>query len=194
MTAIAATMANKIKEIFEPFLGQVVWKVRRGHGSFLTMEFGNPHLSAREPIITSHSSFEKVERNLHRRHIDIAGDWRLWVQYAEWNLSTEYGILTNNDLAGSPSDECLRDLDGQRLVRVDSGMKERSCVFTFDLGGALEIWPSASIPEEQWGLYGWEGDIVTCGHDGQLVFERADLERRVYRPLEVAWSRPVKAD
>jgi hypothetical protein len=187
-------MTNKIQQMFEPFVGQVIWQVRRGHGSFLTMEFGNPHLSVREPITTSYSSSDKVKRTLQRRHIDVVGDWRLWIQNAEWKLATKNGILTNDDLAGSPSEECLRDLDGQRLVRVDLGMKERSCVFTFDLGGSLEIRPSASIPEEQWGLYGWEGDIVTCNHDGQLVFERANLERRVYRPLKVAWSRPVKAD
>lgn len=180
-------MTDGVKQLFEPFVGQTVWQVRRGHGSFLVMEFGNPHLSVREPIITSPGSPDKVRRNLQRRHIDVVGDWRLWVQYAEWKLTSRYGVLTNNDPDGSPSDECLSDLDGQQLLLVGPGMKERSCSLAFDLGGALDMWPSESVPEEQWSLYGWEGDIVSCSHDGQLVFERANLDRRVYRPLKINW-------
>lgn len=184
-------MTDRLKQLFAPFVDQAVWQVRRGHGSFLVMEFGNPHLSVREPVITSLGSPDKVRHNLQRRHIDVVGDWRLWVQYAEWTLTSRYGVLTNNDPDGSPSDECLRDLDGQRLLLVGPGVKERFCALTFDLGGTLEMSPSASVPEEQWSLYGWEGDIVSYTHDGQLVFERANLDRRVYRPLEIVWSRRI---
>lgn len=148
--------------------------MRRGHGNFLTMEFGNPHLSVREPIITSHSSSNKVERILQRRHIDVVGDWRLWVQYAEWKLTTNHDVLTNKDPAGSPSDECLRALDGQRFLSVESGSTRGSYVFRFDLGGVLEIRPSTEIPDDQCSLYIWEGDIVSCSSTGKLVHRGRD--------------------
>ena len=60
-------------------------------------------------------------------------------------------------------------------------------MFTFDLGASLEMWPSAEIPDDQWSLYSWGGDIVTCRADGTLVFEKADLEQRKYKPLKVTW-------
>ena len=60
-------------------------------------------------------------------------------------------------------------------------------MFTFDLGASLEIWPSTEILDDQWSLYSWGGDIVTCRGDGPLVFEKADLEQRKYKPLKVTW-------
>ena len=182
-------MMKQIKEFFAPFIGQLVWQVRRGHGSFITMEFGAPHLAVREPIVVRPDSAESVRRNLQRRHVDITGDWHFWVQYGDWRISTRNGVLTSDHSPGSVFDECLSDLEGQRLVSVDPGIRERSCAFRFDLGGSLEIWPSTEIPDDQWSLYSWDGEIVTCGNDGALIFERADLGQRIYRPIDVTWPR-----
>ncbi|PJI44395.1 MAG: hypothetical protein CTR53_01420 [Ferrovibrio sp.] len=33
-----------LESVFRPLIGQLVWSVRKGHGTFLTMEFGAPHL------------------------------------------------------------------------------------------------------------------------------------------------------
>jgi hypothetical protein len=58
----------------------------------------------------------------------------------------------------------------------------------FDLGASLEMSPSAEIPDDQWSVYSRDGDIVSCRADGTLVFDKADLEQRKYRPLRVTWS------
>ena len=42
---------KQIKEFFTRFIGQPVWQVRGGHGSFLTMEFGAPHLLVSSPPV-----------------------------------------------------------------------------------------------------------------------------------------------
>jgi len=180
---------KQIREFFNPFIDQLAWQVRRTHGSFLTMEFGAPHLTVREPIAASPDTSLRIKRNLQRRHVDVTGDWHFWVQYGDWRISTANGVLTSDHPWGSEFDECLRDLEGQRLVSVDRGIRERSCAFKFDLGGILEIWPSTEIPEDQWSLYSWDGDIVTCRNDGALEFEKADLQQSVYKPLDVKWPR-----
>jgi hypothetical protein len=174
-----------IKRFFIRFIGEIVWQVHRGHGSFLTMEFGLSHLSVREPVAVSSGTSPRVMHNLKRRSVVIVGDWHFWVQYGDWKLATAWGTLTNYDPPGTPLDECLRDLDGQRLASVGSGSMVGSCEFGFDLGATLQIWPSTEIPDDQWSVYGWNGDIVTCRHDGELVFEKADLDRRVFKPLQV---------
>jgi hypothetical protein len=168
---LACTM-EQIQKFFTSFIGQMVWQVRRGHGSFLTMEFGAPHLSVREPIVPNPDTCGSVRRNLQRRHVDITGDWHFWVQYGEWRLPTDDGALTSDDSPGTPFDECLRDLEGQRLVAVEPGTRERSCAFSFDLGGSLEIWPSIEIPDDQWSLYSVGGDIVTCDNNGLWFLRR----------------------
>ena len=174
---------EEMKNLFAPLVGQLVWQVRRGIGSFLTLEFGMPHLSIREPIAPRASRSPKVRRNLMRRGVYVTGDWHLWVQYGDWVLSTFAGALTSEDPAGSPSDECLRDLDGQRFLSVDGGNMGGSCAFRFDLGGLLEIWPSAEIPDDQWGLYIWNGDIVSCSSAGKLVHSERDPDGKVFKRL-----------
>ena len=178
---------RQIGEFFAPFIGQSVWQVRRGHGSFLTMEFGMPHLAVREPITPSPDISGRVRRNLLRRHVAVTGDWHFWVQYGDWKITTTDGVLTSGDAPGSQFDECLRDLDGQRLVSVGPGTRIRSCAFSFDLGAILEIWPSTENPDDQWSLYSWGGEIVTCRNDGELEFEKTGPEQRIYKPLDVTW-------
>lgn len=127
---------EQIKKFFTSFIGQTVWQVRRGHGSFLTMEFGAPHLSVREPIVPNPDTCGRVRRNLQRRHVDITGDWHFWVQYGEWRLSTDDGALTSDDFPGTPFDECLRDLE-------DSGSLPSSPAPANGLVRSALIWAGA---------------------------------------------------
>jgi len=174
---------EQIKDLFAPLVGQLVWHVQRGVGTFLTLEFGMPHLSIREPISPKSASSPKVRRNLRRRGVYVTGDWHLWVQYGDWILSTSCGVLSSDDDPDSPMDECLRDLDGQRLMSVDPGTKRNSCIFSFDLGGSLEIWPSDEIADDQWGLYIWNGDIVSYSNQGELTFTKSDPNEHIFKRL-----------
>jgi hypothetical protein len=163
---------KQIRDPFKPVIGQLVWCVRRGHGSFLTMEFGMPHLSVREPTAAGVDSTERVRRNLKRRRVFVVGDWHLWIKYGEWKLSTAGGVLDSRSPSGSPLDECLGDLDGQRLISVEAGSTPASTAAKFDLGGLLEVWPSQENADDQWSLHSWNGDIATWRSDGVLTFEK----------------------
>jgi hypothetical protein len=162
-----------VENLFGPLAGLLVWGVRRGHGSFLIMELGMPHLSIREPIAPRHARSPQVRRDLQRRKIHIAGDWHLWVRYGQWELSTAHGVLDSTSPVGSIGDECLADLDGQRLRSVAPGRLPRSCAFAFDLGGLLEVWPSTRIPDDQWSLHGRDGSVAAFQSDGSLVVDNA---------------------
>lgn len=174
---------EQIKDLFAPLVGQLVWQVHRGIGTFLTLEFGMPHLSIREPIAASSDSPPRVRRNLNRRGVYVTGDWHLWVQYGNWMLLTSGGVLNRGDPSDSPLDECLRDLDGQRFMSVERGNREGSCLLRFDLGGILEIWPSTEIPDDQWALYNWNGEIASYSSDGKLIFDKSSLDGRVFKRL-----------
>jgi len=174
---------QQIQNLFAPLLRQFPWNVRCGHGSFLTLEFGQPHIIVREPITASPGGSERVRRNLARRGISIAGDWHLFVQYCDWKISVA-DCSVDSQSSGISSNECLLDLEGQRLVSVIGGSLPNSCKFQFDLSGGLELWPSSEYEptDDMWTLYRWNDDIGglrvvgSLRGDGTLDVEDTGIE------------------
>ena len=58
---------------FAKLLGLPCWGVKRGWGSFLTLEFGEPHLEVVEPRL-SDSLYPKVRAAAARRSAHVHGD------------------------------------------------------------------------------------------------------------------------
>ena len=56
-----------IGEVFAPLIGQLVWAVKGGFGTFITMEFGDSHLTIEEPMVARRSSSERLRRHIARR-------------------------------------------------------------------------------------------------------------------------------
>lgn len=162
---------DQIQDLLKSLIGRIAWGVDRGHGSVFHMEFGAPHLVVREPITPSPGGSAKVRRGLLRRRVHVQGDWSFWVNYGDWTLRTADGVLDSTNDPGSPLDDCLRDLEGQKLLSLEAGQKPNACVLTFDLGAVLEIWPSTEIQDDQWSLHTWNGRIASFQHDGSVVFE-----------------------
>jgi hypothetical protein len=121
------------------------------------------------------NSSARAQRHLKRRKVSIVGDWHLFVQYCDWKISVAGGSLDSRSIGGTSSDECLADLDGQRLVSIASGPLPNSWKFEFDLGGVLEVQSSAAYEpaDDMWSLHGWNGDISAMQNDGKILFEKA---------------------
>ena len=63
----------------------------------------------------------------------------------------------------------IRELDGQKLVRVTANYLPGHTVFEFDLGGRLTARPYDKFyeePSEQWLLFEPSGDVLTLRADG----------------------------
>jgi hypothetical protein len=166
----ATTSKQQVSGLFKPLIGQLVWNVRGGHGSFITLEFGEPHLSVREPVEPNHARGARVQRALRRRRVSILGDWSLFVQYCDWKISVADGSVDSQSI-GTSSNECLADLDGQRLVSLESAARFNSWKFQFDLGGMLEVWPSAAYgpTDDLWHLATWNDGTAALTADGTVV-------------------------
>jgi hypothetical protein len=158
--SFASAPLSEPREVFRPFIGQLAWMVQRGFGSFLTMEFGKPHLLVSQPIVPRYSRSARVKRALKRRKVYVTGDWYFWIQ-CEWKISTQTGTLTSDHRSGTRRDECLLDLNGQTLLSVARARRRHSLRFKFDLGGELEMWPTPGLDDWHWSLHGWNGEIVT---------------------------------
>jgi hypothetical protein len=164
---------QNVSDLVQPLIGQIAWGVGRGHGSFLRMEFGAPHLVVREPVVPRQAVSAKAQRILLRRQVHLQGDWTFWVNYADWELRTRDGVVDSANDHGSPADERLRELEGQKLTSIEAGTKANSCVLRFDLGAVLAIWPSAEMQEDQWSLHAWQGPVASFGADGRISLENA---------------------
>jgi hypothetical protein len=164
---------EQVRKLWQPLTGRIAWGVGRGHGSTFHMEFGTPHLIVREPVTPKHATTARAQRLLQRRSVNVQGDWTFWIMYGDWRLRTRDGELDSTISPGSPADEALRDLEGQKLLSIGTGAKPSSSVLTFDLGAVLDIWPSAEMQDAQWSLHAWNGRVVSFKHDGSLAFEDA---------------------
>jgi hypothetical protein len=162
-------------EVFQPFVGQMAWLLQRGIGSFLTLEFGNPHLLIGEPKVPRRSRPAPVKRDLRRRKVYVTGDWHFWIQ-CEWRISTQTGTLTSDHRPGIRWDECLQDLNGQTLLSVTKAKRRHSLRFKFDLGGELEMWPTPGLDDLHWSLHGWNGEIV--GFRKTLTYQKFKPKHR----------------
>jgi len=74
-----------IEEAFSPLLGLPTWSVRKGHGSFITMEFGEPQLIIGAPGLQLVYVDGLADRVLVRP-ARVRGPWFLWVYCCEWEL------------------------------------------------------------------------------------------------------------
>jgi hypothetical protein len=112
-------------KIFQPFVGQMAWLLQRGVGSFLTVQFGKPHLRIKEPSVPRYAKTAWIKRDFRRRRVFVKGDWQFWIQ-CEWKLSTQTGTLTSDHRPGTRWDECLQDLNGQILLSVAKAKRRHS--------------------------------------------------------------------
>lgn len=154
-------------DIFMPLIGRTAWQVKRGIGSFLTLEFGWPHLNIRQPR-TSESDSNIVNAHFRRRRVTVTGDWHFWIQNCHWEVVTVAGSANHNDCAAD-IDMQLIELDGQILCAIDKVASTNEIILAFDLNAFIKLRPTSELPDEnQWGLYEFEGRIITCTNAGDV--------------------------
>lgn len=164
--------------VFSSLIGSLVWNVRRGVGRYLTMEFGRSHLEATEPRGHTLHTTARLQRRSRMRRLYVCGDWHLFIQ-GDWKVTVEDEGLHSDDeiVPHSLKEDCLPNLEGQRLVSVDAADDGRHLSLIFDLGGKVEVWPSAEDDDSQWSLHGWDGNVAAVDHDGRLSFEVGEPRR-----------------
>ena len=77
-----------IRLTFEHVYGLPCWNAKSGWGSFLTMEFGLPHLEIREPSPPKPDWSLRTRRSQARRLVVVHGEWHLWIYCCEWKVHT----------------------------------------------------------------------------------------------------------
>ena len=169
---------------FSKLYGKPCWGVKQGYGSFLTIEFGKPHLRIREPIVASPQASKKVREGLARRGANVHGDWHLWIYCCDWEVLFREKRVAHSESSDKLIARAATFLNGQKLVRFSIAPRGVRCTFEFDLGGALKTRPN-SRTHEQWLLYEPKGKVLVLRADNRYAHHGAgDPERLgVWKPV-----------
>jgi hypothetical protein len=178
------------REAFVPLYGTLCWHVRQGHGSFLTIEFGEPRLVVYPPREQLVAVTAGRRRRVPRRVVAVRGAWHLWLTYCAWTLRLHGERLATWTSRRRQIERAAAVLEGQALTGVVVDPHTVRTVFTFDLGGVLETRPAAAAagddgPAEQWALYEPSGNVLVLRADGCASRQpgNAPPEQAQWRPL-----------
>jgi hypothetical protein len=148
--------SERIEHSFKPLIGLPCWNLRRGHGSFLTMEFGDPHLRIREP-----------KDGLRGRLVVPSGKWHLWICGCAWTICDHEHLIAESESADDDITRSIAFLDGQAFVNLKAGALAGAWTFCFDLGGILATTPYDQ-ESDQWILYEPDGWKMTSDAVGDV--------------------------
>jgi hypothetical protein len=172
------------EKAFNKIYGRPCWRVSPGWGSFLTFEFGDPHLEVREPASPKGNVSERVRKQLARRHVFIHGDWHLWINCCNWKVWSKRKRIGESTVKSSIQ-KAADYLDGQKLVKFSITPRTKSCVFEFDLGGKLETRPYDN-QGRQWMLYDSSArDVLTLRADGKYSCRPFDSSDDKWKPIQI---------
>lgn len=149
---------HTIEDVFAPLIGLPAWRVTAGVGSFLTMEFGNPHLEIREPI-----------KSLKNRGVYPKGEWHFWIYCCDWKAYIGNGQYVTSEEDRASLQKVASFFDGQILLSAKLDTESVKCTFSFDLGGVIELTPYLDgEANEMWLLY-HSPDVWTCTNEGEIT-------------------------
>jgi hypothetical protein len=163
---------HPIADAFEAVFGLPSWNVKKGVGSFITLEFGDPALTVHEPKSRTVRLGDGEPRKVMRRLTVVHGAWHLWIDCCEWSLTGDGIELAHCESSDDTIAGALNVLNGQALESVTIAPTDGSSKFVFDLGCILTTNPAPSgtygpDPVEQWMLYQPSGQILAVRDDGQ---------------------------
>jgi hypothetical protein len=179
-----------IDDVFTPIYGKPCWQAQQGYGSFLTFEFGEPHLCILEPRQPRKPVSARVEKLLGRRLVTVRGDWHLWIYLCDWRILSRGQVLADNNSKRRVIRRATSELNGQALVRLTVNESLVS-IFEFDLGGRLEAVPNTKAYEKTddlWLLFEPSGHVFTLRADGQCCRMPGDTppDKGEWRPLSIS--------
>ena len=173
-------MDNPIAASFSPLIGLPCWGGKKGQGSMFTLEFGEPHLLVREPIVSASDS-AAIRARMARRNVNLIGTWTLSIESCCWQVLSHEEAMANEGSGDEKIISAVRELDGQKLVGVALDTLQHKTNFYFDLGGTLTSSPYEN--ETQWLLYMPEHRVLIYRADGCF-----SLGGQTLKPEEELWQ------
>jgi hypothetical protein len=165
-----------IYSIIEKIKNIPCWSVEQGYGSFLTFEFGQPHLEVREPLL------ENAKKHLRYRAVKVHGEWHLWIYCCSWEIYLNSRLIAHSESPRRKIRNALKYINGQKIIKVEIDCETADTVFYFDLGGVLRTEHYNDDIYEQWMLYEPQGNVLSVRNDGMYCYQPGNtpVEQKVW--------------
>lgn len=149
--------SDALSSFVRPVLGLPAWGAKRGYGSFLTFEFGEPRLGG---------AAVAPARKDDPKSAVIHGESHLWIYNCDWRISLEGSALAESEDPAEHIDSAVSIFNGRKLIDVKAAPSAGRSTFVFDLGGLLETWPyEDGQSDEQWMFFS-RSEVFTFRGDG----------------------------
>lgn len=148
--------------LFGKILNQPVRNVRQGHGSFLTMGFGND------------IQYELAKRK--EKKIKIRPEWYLWIYMCSWVLETPYELLATSDDGRETIEEGLKCLENKKLLNTVVLNETYDIKFEFEDGVALSLFSDNTENDNiQWRLFTPDRKVLVVGPHQNISYHDSSL-------------------
>ncbi|MBF0223972.1 MAG: hypothetical protein HQK76_00830 [Desulfobacterales bacterium] len=166
-------MSEIIGKIFSELIGKPSWNVKKGHGSFITFEFGKPFVEIGEVFETS----MPFKFTYQSRHSYVHGEWHLWIYMCNWIVSYKDNEICHSESEDLEIHRACGFLNGQSIKSVSLNPDGSTC-FLFDLNGCLLTIPYAeeTEPNDTWLLYRPDNKVFSLRSDQHYCYSHKNSE------------------
>jgi hypothetical protein len=160
-------MKNKISGIelstslFNKILGTKPTRVKLGHGSFLTFDFGR-------------DTAKKTKTRLGGSRIIHCGEWRLWVYMCAWRIDKNNKPFIGSNDSRDLIEQHLPVLEGKELKKVVILNKAFDANLLFGDEYQLHLFSFQVTDDEQWRLYTPENKTFIAGPGIEWSYRDSD--------------------
>ncbi|NGX32166.1 MAG: hypothetical protein K1060chlam4_00207 [Candidatus Anoxychlamydiales bacterium] len=153
---------KKIKKIFKQMIGLRVRNVKQGHGSFLTMDFG-------EDI------YPKLETN---KGIKILkrGEWYLWIHMCSWRIDEKLKPIAGCEDSRNTIERALKKIENEKLMSIEILTLAYDMQIKFENEitiNLFSIYTEKESEAEQWMLFTPENKVFSAGPGEIVTYEDA---------------------
>lgn len=167
-------MNKEISIAIKQVLHQRTWQCKKGHGSFLTLDFGTPIISYLEPKIAKknigiYGNKFPFNKYAYRKTL-IKGEYHLWIYYTNWKIFVDNIEIAFDNSNGDTIDDATYFIQGQAITKVKIYKQPYKTIFYFDLNTKLECYNNTyEKGKEMWILFSPDRNTITFRNDGKWI-------------------------
>jgi hypothetical protein len=144
-----------LNKMVAPLVGKKAWGVKKGYGSFLTIEFGAPF---RDQIIN-------VE----------FGEWHLWAYFCHWRINKNDKFIVGSESPEKKIADMVKAIEGLQLKVFSICPKNLDAILEFEGGITLELSSNIAVQDDEdadnWLLFMPNNKILVADHKGKWKIE-----------------------
>lgn len=165
---------SPVDSAFAPLLKIPSWSVRKGHGSFVTLEFGDPVVTIGEKRSRVLRLPDRDPLTVRARESVVHGAWHLLIWCCVWRLEADEVEIAHCESDDTTIARSLKVLNGQAPTEVQVDPTNGATRFDFDLGCRLNTHPAPpdwydEDPIHQWMLYQPDGTVLSVRSNGSFA-------------------------